>query len=95
MATLLKDNGWTSATAFHGYTKTYWNRDIAYPRQIAMYLSRKLTEEPLINIGSYFGGRDHTTVMHAFNKIEEDLKGSQGDELRKSLEDMKRRITGE
>ena len=30
---LLKDNGWTSATAFHGYTKTYWNRDIAYPRQ--------------------------------------------------------------
>ena len=33
MAKLLKDNGWTSATAFHGYTKTFWNRDIAYPRQ--------------------------------------------------------------
>lgn len=70
-------------------------KEIAYPRQIAMYLSRKLTDEPLVNIGSYFGGRDHTTVMHASNKIEEDLKGSQGDELRKSLEDMKRRITGE
>ena len=33
MATLLKDNGWTSATAFHGYTGTYWNRNVAYPGQ--------------------------------------------------------------
>lgn len=70
-------------------------KEIAYPRQIAMYLSRKLTEEPLSNIGSYFGGRDHTTVIHACNKIAEDLKGNQGDELRRSLEDMERRITGE
>lgn len=70
-------------------------KEIAYPRQIAMYLSRKLTEEPLSNIGSYFGGRDHTTVMHACNKISDDLKGNQGDELRRSLEDMERRITGE
>lgn len=70
-------------------------KEIAYPRQIAMYLCRKLTDEPLSNIGSYLGGRDHTTVMHACNKIEDDLKGNQGDELRRSLEDMKRRITGE
>lgn len=33
MATLLKDNGWTSATAFHGYINTYWNRNVAYPGQ--------------------------------------------------------------
>ena len=70
-------------------------KEIAYPRQIAMYLSRKLTEEPLSNIGSYFGGRDHTTVIHACNKIADDLKGNQGDELRRALEDMERRLTGE
>lgn len=47
---------------------------IAYPRQIAMYLSRDLTNLSLPEIGSYFGGRDHTTVIHACNKIEKDIK---------------------
>lgn len=70
-------------------------KEIAYPRQIAMYLCRKMTEEPLSDIGAYFGGRDHTTVIHACKKIAEDLKGPQGDELRRSLEDMERRIIGE
>jgi chromosomal replication initiator protein len=46
---------------------------IAYPRQIAMYLTRELTKAPLAEIGGMFGGRDHTTVMHACNKIEKDL----------------------
>ncbi len=45
------------------------NRSIAYPRQIAMYLSRELTSASLPRIGSKFGGRDHTTVMHAYDKI--------------------------
>lgn len=70
-------------------------KEIAYPRQIAMYLSRSLTEEPLDRIGSYFGGRDHTTVAYACNKISEDLKGHDGEELRRSIEDMERRIKGE
>ncbi|HCA33652.1 MAG TPA: chromosomal replication initiator protein DnaA [Lachnospiraceae bacterium] len=70
-------------------------KEIAYPRQIAMYLSRKLTEEPLDRIGSYFGGRDHTTVAYAVSKISDDLKGRDGDELRRSIEDMERRIKGE
>lgn len=42
---------------------------VAYPRQIAMYLSRELTTHSLPEIGEQFGGRDHTTVMHAHEKI--------------------------
>jgi chromosomal replication initiator protein len=42
---------------------------VAYPRQIAMYLSRELTSHSLPEIGERFGGRDHTTVLHAFEKI--------------------------
>jgi len=42
---------------------------VAYPRQIAMYISRELTDYSLSEIGLEFGGRDHTTVMHAYQKI--------------------------
>ena len=42
---------------------------IAFPRQVAMYLSRSLTKGSLVEIGEAFGGRDHTTVMHADRKI--------------------------
>jgi len=44
-------------------------RNIAYPRQIAMYLCRELTDTSLPRIGEMFGGRDHTTVIHAHEKI--------------------------
>ncbi len=47
------------------------NRSIARPRQVAMYLSKKLTRHSLPEIGEAFGGRDHTTVLHAFRKITE------------------------
>ena len=53
-------------------------RGIAYPRQIAMYLARQLTDYSLPEIGEYFGGRDHTTVMHACDKIQKDLKVKSG-----------------
>jgi chromosomal replication initiator protein len=46
-------------------------RKVALPRQIAMYLAKKLTATSLPEIGRNFGGRDHTTVLHAFKKIEE------------------------
>ncbi|HDA6798348.1 TPA: chromosomal replication initiator protein DnaA [Staphylococcus aureus] len=49
-------------------------KSIAYPRQIAMYLSRELTDFSLPKIGKEFGGRDHTTVIHAHEKISKDLK---------------------
>lgn len=44
-------------------------RSIAFPRQIAMYLCRELTDTSLPQIGNFFGGRDHTTVIHACDKI--------------------------
>lgn len=49
---------------------------IAYPRQIGMYLARMLTEETVSRIGLEFGGRDHSTVIHACDKITEDLKSN-------------------
>ena len=50
------------------------NKHVVYPRQIAMYLCRRLTEASLPQIGEQFGGKDHTTVMHAIAKIEQDLQ---------------------
>ena len=44
---------------------------IARPRQIAMYLSKMLTTKSYPEIGNSFGGRDHTTVMHAVKRVEE------------------------
>ena len=51
-------------------------RTVAYPRQIAMYLTRELTELSLPRIGECFGGRDHTTVLHACDKIKEERKSN-------------------
>jgi chromosomal replication initiator protein len=48
-------------------------RSILYPRQIAMFLCRRLTEASLPEIGRAFGGRDHTTVLHAVEKIEAEI----------------------
>ena len=49
-------------------------RSVARPRQVAMYLAKQLTTRSLPEIGRKFGGRDHTTVMHAVRKVEE-LRG--------------------
>ena len=46
-------------------------RSVARPRQVAMYLAKKLTARSLPEIGRKFGGRDHTTVMHAVKKVDE------------------------
>jgi len=45
------------------------SQNIVYPRQVAMYLSREMTDSSLPKIGKEFGGRDHTTVIHATSKI--------------------------
>lgn len=54
------------------------SKAIAYPRQVAMYLARQLTDYSLPEIGDQFGGRDHTTVIHACAKVEGDLKNKDG-----------------
>ncbi len=50
--------------------------NIAYPRMIGMYLAKTLTDENFNRIGLEFGGRDHSTVIHACNRIEKDLKNN-------------------
>jgi len=49
------------------------NKNVVLPRQIAMYLARKLTTHSLPEIGAAFGGKDHTTVLHAYKKVEKDI----------------------
>jgi chromosomal replication initiator protein len=49
-------------------------KDLTIPRQVAMYLIRDLLDLPLIEIGKLFGGRDHSTVIHSLNKVDEDLR---------------------
>lgn len=49
-------------------------KDIVCPRQRAMYLAKALTQHSMVVIGQYFGGRDHTTVLHAIRKIEKLIK---------------------
>jgi chromosomal replication initiator protein len=51
------------------------SRDVLAPRQVAMYLARQLTPLSLEQIGAYFGGRDHSTVLHACRKVEQALGG--------------------
>ncbi|MFA6636277.1 MAG: chromosomal replication initiator protein DnaA [Candidatus Omnitrophota bacterium] len=50
------------------------SRSVSYPRQIAMFLSREMTNFSLPDIGGFFGGRDHSTVMHACDKINKEIK---------------------
>ncbi len=50
------------------------NKAIVLPRQVAMYLSREMTDLSLPEIGAAFGGKDHTTVLHSYNKIKESLE---------------------
>ncbi|MCY6372272.1 chromosomal replication initiator protein DnaA [Clostridium ganghwense] len=65
-------------------------RNIAFPRQIAMYLSRKLTDMSLPKIGEEFGGRDHTTVIHAYEKISTNLKKDES--LKNVINDLTKKI---
>jgi chromosomal replication initiator protein len=67
------------------------SRNVARPRQVAMYLCKKLTPRSLPEIGRKFGGRDHTTVMHAVRKIDELIDGdiSFADEVKTLMRKLK------
>jgi len=65
-------------------------KSIAFPRQIAMYLSREMTDLSLPKIGEEFGGRDHTTVIHAHDKISKLLE--EDEELNHNVEELKESI---
>ncbi|HCS72957.1 MAG TPA: chromosomal replication initiator protein DnaA [Clostridiales bacterium] len=69
------------------------NRPIAYPRQIAMYLCRELTDLSLPKIGELFGGRDHTTVIHACDKISTSIESDL--QVKRAINELIKKITEE
>jgi len=68
------------------------SRQVARPRQVAMYLSKQLTSRSLPEIGRKFGGRDHTTVMHAVKKVEELKESDHG--FAEDVELLRRMLQG-
>ncbi len=67
-------------------------RNVARPRQVAMYLAKQLTARSLPEIGRKFGGRDHTTVMHAVRKIEELME--EDAQIAQDVDVVRRALTG-
>lgn len=65
-------------------------KNIAFPRQVSMYLCRKLLDISLPKIGESFGGRDHTTVIYAISKIEKQLENDEG--LQKTVQKLEKEI---
>ncbi|KAK3582343.1 hypothetical protein CHS0354_023885 [Potamilus streckersoni] len=68
-------------------------QDIAHARQIAMYLMKTLTSVSLKTIGLQLGGRDHSTVIHAYNTVEDKLKESQS--INREIEELKKELSFE
>ena len=68
-------------------------QSIVFPRQIAMYLCRKILDFSLPDVGKFFGGRDHSTVIHSENKISHEIEVDE--KLRILVEDLEFRIRGE
>ena len=67
------------------------HRSVVWPRQIGMYLAKQLTARSLPEIGRRFGNRDHTTVLHAIRKIDNELSGNT--RLREELEELKKLLS--
>lgn len=68
------------------------HKSIAFPRQVCMYLARRHTRYSLEEIGGYFGGRDHTTVLHAVRTIDSDCK--EDVEIAKQVTHIENQLTG-
>ncbi|MGN6371680.1 MAG: chromosomal replication initiator protein DnaA [Solirubrobacteraceae bacterium] len=65
---------------------------VTWPRQAAMYLARELTSQSLPSIGREFGGRDHTTVMHALKRAETQIAGDPT--LRRAVDELRKHLAG-
>ena len=68
------------------------HKSIAFPRQVCMYLARRHTRYSLEEIGGYFGGRDHTTVMHAVKTVDGDSK--EDVEIARQVTHIESQLTG-
>lgn len=66
------------------------NKEVVLPRQIVMFLCRSMTDTPLQAIGKYLGGRDHTTIIHGYEKIGADM--DKNESLRNTIEILKKKI---
>ena len=66
------------------------NKEIAFPRQIAMYFCRILTDYSFPDIGEFFNGRDHSTIMHGVSKVAD--TASVDSDFRETLEELKNTI---
>ncbi len=67
-------------------------KEVTIPRQVAMYLIRELLDLPLVEIGRLFGGRDHSTVIHSIQKVEEDIAGD--DAFHARVQALRAELTG-
>jgi len=67
------------------------HKSIAFPRQVCMYIARKHTRYSLEEIGGYFGGRDHTTVLHAVRTITDDIKNDR--DVANQLQHLESQVT--
>lgn len=67
------------------------SQNINYPRQVAIYLCRDIANESFPKIGTYFGGRDHSTIMSSYRKIENDLKTNE--QLKVVIKELKNRLS--
>lgn len=67
------------------------SQNINYPRQVAIYLCRKLTSESFPQLGNYFGGRDHSTIISSYRKIEKDLE--KNEQLKIVINDLKKQLS--
>jgi chromosomal replication initiator protein len=68
------------------------HKSIAFPRQVCMFLARRHTRYSLEEIGGYFGGRDHTTVLHAVRTVDKDCKDDK--EIDGQVQHINSQLTG-
>ena len=72
-------------------TSTKRSNSVAFPRQIAMYLCREIANMSFPSIGKDFGGRDHSTVLHAYSKIKNEYENNT--ETKDLIDDIKKSLS--